>query len=50
MAFFGQLSVIYWLRNTKSEAELVFRKHYILSPWDLGEVNACHKSQKVGGC
>ena len=18
--------------------------------WDLGEVNACHKSQKVGGC
>ena len=32
VAFFLQMSVIYWLRNTKSEAELVFRKHYILSP------------------
>ena len=32
MAFFGQMSVIYWVRNTKSETELVFRKHYILSP------------------
>jgi len=29
--FFGQMSVIYWVWNTKLEVELVFRKHYTLS-------------------
>ena len=31
MLFFKQMSLIYWVRNTKTDAELVLLKHDILS-------------------
>ena len=32
MVFFKQMSLIYWVRNTKTDAELVLSKYGILSP------------------
>ena len=41
--------VLWEIANLDSDGFLL-EKRKGWESWDLGEVNACHKSQKVGGC
>ena len=57
VAFFGQVSIIYWRRNTKIDVDLVLLKYGILSPekecvfrnvsvyFDLLTLGFCHVFQ-----
>ena len=45
----GEVMALWEIANLDSDGFLL-EKWKGWESWDLGEVNACHKSQKVGGC
>ena len=45
----GEVMALWEIGNLDSDGFLL-EKWKGWESWDLGEVNACHKSQKVGGC
>ena len=45
----GVVMALWEIANLDSDGFLL-EKWKGWESWDLGEVNACHKSQKVGGC
>ena len=45
----GEVKALWEIANLDSNGFLL-EKWKGQESWDLGEVNACHKSQKVGGC
>ena len=45
----GEVMALWEIANLDSDGFLL-EKWKGWESWDLGEVNACHKSQNVGGC
>ena len=45
----GEVMALWEIGNLDSDGFLL-EKWKGWESWDLGEVNACHKSQNVGGC